>query len=103
LPAGQVSLIRFSPSWICSGDFDLAAVREDMIGEALLQVLWERLRLVVVDEESDARAIFPPRQDVIADRLAPYAIDPKGRNDMLGQAPILAPLADDFGEGIRRR
>jgi hypothetical protein len=79
----------------------LAAIREDIIGE--VESIRERLRLVVVGEESDARVIFPPPEDAIADRVGSYAIDPEGRNDMLGQASILAPLADDLGAGIRRR
>jgi len=58
---------------------------------------------VEVDEESYARVICPPTEDVLADRLGRYAIDPKGRDDMLGQAHILAPLADDLGVGMTRR
>src|SRR5918992_4381979 len=124
---------------ITSGDFDLVAVQEDLIGEALLQVGFryedrrgvrlggfyhpelligvefvtgplfegrtdqERLRLVVVDEESDARVIFPPPEDLIADRLGQYASDPKGREDMLEQAHILASLADNLDVAYLRK
>jgi hypothetical protein len=117
---------------ITSGDFDLVAVGEDIIGPALLEVGFRRedrrgvrlggfyhpdlligvefvtgplfdgrtdmrrLRLVVVDEEKNARIIFPPPEDVIADRLGQYASDPKGRDDMLEQARLLVFLVEDL-------
>jgi hypothetical protein len=124
---------------ITSGDFDLVAVDEDIIGEALLDVGFRRedrrgvqlggfyhpdlligvefvtgplfdgrtdmnrLRLVVVDEEQNARIILPPPEDVIADRLAQYASDPKGRDDMLEQARLLVLLAEDLDLNYLRR
>lgn len=54
-----------------------------------------RLRLAVIDEESDARVIFPPPEDIIADRLAQYASDPQGRDDMLEQARLLSSLVEN--------
>jgi hypothetical protein len=124
---------------ITSGDFDLVAARDDIVGEALVEVgfrredrrgvrlggfyhpesligvefvtgpLFEgrtdvgRLQLVVVDEASDARVIFPPPEDLIADRLGRHASDPKGRDDMLEQARLLASLAEDLDLAYLRR
>lgn len=56
----------------------------------------DRLRLIVVDEEKDVKVILPPPEDLIADRLGQYASDPKGREDMLEQARILALLAENL-------
>ncbi len=117
---------------ITSGDFDLVAAREEIVGEALVEVgfrredrqgvrlggfyhpdsligvefvtgpLFEgrtdpgRLRLVVVDEASDAKVIFPPPEDLIADRLGQHASDPRGRDDMLEQARLVASLAENL-------
>jgi hypothetical protein len=124
---------------ITSGGFDLVAVGEDIIGDALLEVGFRcedrrgvrlggfyhpdlligvefvtgplfdgrtdmgRLRLVVVDEEEDARVIFPPAEDLIADRLGQYASDPKGRDDMLEQARLLVLLAEGLDLNYLRR
>jgi hypothetical protein len=124
---------------ITSGDFDLVAVGEDIIGEALLEVGFrredrrgvrlggfyhpdlligvefvtgplfdgrtdmDRLRLVVIDEEENARVILPPPEDVIADRLGQYASDPRGRDDMLEQARLLVLLAEDLDLNYLRR
>jgi hypothetical protein len=124
---------------ITSGDFDLVAVHEEIIGAALVEVgfrredrrgvrlggfyhpeiligvefvtgpLFEgrtdpdRLQLVVVDEASNARVIFPPIEDMIADRLAQHASDPKGRGDMLEQARLLASLAENLDLAYLRR
>jgi hypothetical protein len=62
-----------------------------------------RLRLVVVDEASDAKVIFPPPEDLIADRLGQYASDPRGRDDMLAQARLLASLAESLDLAYLRR
>jgi hypothetical protein len=51
---------------------------------------------VVVDEASDAKVIFPPLEDMIADRLGQHASDPRGRDDMLEQARLLASLAENL-------
>jgi hypothetical protein len=124
---------------ITSGDFDLVAVGEEIIGEALLEVGFRRedrrgvrlggfyhpdlligvefvtgplfdgrtdmnrLRLVIVDEEENARVILPPPEDLIADRLGQYTSDPKGRDDMLEQARLLVLLAEDLDLNYLRR
>lgn len=54
-----------------------------------------RLRISVVDQ---AKVIFPPIEDMIADRLGQYASDPSGREDMLEQARLLISLASDLDE-----
>jgi hypothetical protein len=63
----------------------------------------DRLQLVVVDEASGARAIFPPPEDMIANRLAQYASDPKGHDDMLEQAHLLASLAENLDMAYLKR
>ena len=63
----------------------------------------DRLQLVVVDEASDARVIFPPVEDMIADRLGQHASDPRGRDDMLEQARLLASLAENLDIAYLRR
>jgi hypothetical protein len=124
---------------ITSGDFDLVGAREEILGEALVEVgfrredrqgvrlggfyhpesligvefvtgpLFEgrtevsRLRVVVVDEASDAKVIFPPPEDMIADRLGQHASDPRGRDDMLAQARLLASLAESLDVAYLRR
>ena len=124
---------------ITSGDFDLVAAREEIVGEALVEVGFRRedrrgvrlggfyhpeiligvefvtgplfagrtdasrLQLVVVDEASDARVIFAPIEDMIADRLAQNASDPRGRDDMLEQARLLASLAENLDMAYLRR
>jgi hypothetical protein len=124
---------------ITSGDFDLVASHEEIIGAALIEVGFrredrrgvrlggfyhpeiligvelvtgplfagrtdaDRLQLVVVDEESDARVIFPPVEDMIADRLGQHASDPRGRDDMLEQARLLASLAENLDIAYLRR
>ena len=124
---------------ITSGDFDLVAAREEIVGEALVEIgfrredrrgvrlggfyhpesligvefvtgpLFEgrtdadRLQLVVVDEASDAKVIFPPLEDMIADRLGQHASDPRGRDDMLEQARLLASLAENLDMAYLRR
>lgn len=63
----------------------------------------DRRRLVVVDEAEDAKVIFPPPEDLIADRLGQHASDPKGRHDMFEQARILALLAEDLDVAYLKR
>lgn len=124
---------------ITSGDFDLVATHEAIIGAALIEVGFRRedrrgvrlggfyhpeiligvefvtgplfagrtdasrLLLVVVDEASDTRVIFPPVEDMIADRLAQHASDPRGRDDMLEQARLLASLAENLDMAYLKR
>lgn len=49
---------------------------------------------MIVDEAHGGTVIFPPVEDMIADRLGQYESDPSGRDDMLAQARLLASLAD---------
>lgn len=124
---------------ITSGDFDLVASHEEIIGAALVEVGFRRedrrgvrlggfyhpelligvefvtgplfagrtdagrLQLVVIDEASNARVIFAPPEDMIADRLAQHASDPRGRDDMLEQARLLASLAENLDMAYLRR
>jgi hypothetical protein len=124
---------------ITSGDFDLVGAREEIVGEALVELgfrredrqgvrlggfyhpesligvefvtgpLFEgrtdvnRLRLVMVDEAGDAKVLFPPPEDMIADRPGQYASDPRGRDDMLAQARLLASFAVGLDVAYPRR
>jgi hypothetical protein len=136
---GGSAIEFYTAGEITSGDFDLVAVREDIIGEALLEVgfrcedrrgvrlagfyhpelligvefvsgpLFEgrtdqkRLQLVEVEDGGDARVIFPPPEDLIADRLGQYASDPTCREDMWEQARLLALLAENLDLAYLRR
>lgn len=124
---------------LTSGDFDLVTSRDDLVGEALLEVgfrredrrgvrlggfyhpelliavefvsgaLFEgrtdrsRLQVFVVDQVQGSTVVFPPLEDVIADRLGQYASDPQGRDDMLEQARVLASLAETLDMDYLRK
>jgi hypothetical protein len=124
---------------LMSGDFDLVAADDEVVGKALLEVgfrredrpgfllggfyhpelligvefvsgdLFEgrtdrsRLQVFVVDEEEGSTVIFPPLEDMIADRLGQHASDPKGREDMLEQARMLTLLAETLDVDYLRK
>jgi hypothetical protein len=52
-----------------------------------------RLELALID--SVTKILFPPVEDLIADRLAQYEANPAGSGDMLEQARLLRSLAQD--------
>lgn len=66
----------------------------------------KRMLVVVVGQEEGAegaKVVFPPPEDIIADRLGQYASDPKGRGDMLEQARLLVSLALDLDMDYLRK
>jgi hypothetical protein len=64
----------------------------------------DRRRLqLVIDEAEGTKVVFPPVEDMIADRLAQYESDPNGREDMLEQARLLASLAETLDMDYLRK
>ena len=54
----------------------------------------DRLQVLVLDEKTGGKVVFPPLEDMIADRLGQYASDRSGRGDMLEQAKLLVSFAE---------
>jgi hypothetical protein len=136
---GGSAVEYYTAGEIISGDFDLVTFRDDIVGEALMEVGFrredrrgirlggfyhpelligvefvsgalfdgrtdrQRLQIAIIDERQGAKVIFPPLEDMIADRLAQYASAPEAHEDMLEQASLLTALAESLDTAYLRR
>jgi hypothetical protein len=77
----------------------------EFVSEALFDGRTDRRRLhvAIFDDQQSAKVIFPPVEDMIADRLAQYASAPGARPDMLEQASLLTSLAETIDPAYLRR